>query len=240
MKKKATRSFNRTGTELAPNRSEQLEKFAHDQLPDIKQDLSLLEEARESFVREASELGSIPMPAPTKHANSHLKEKSVDTQLGTLIDKLGERLAYERNGVRLYEAMLAKVKALPVSQPDTIGLLEHFRNEEAEHFALLLKAMKSLGIDPTAQTPSADAAGVSGLGIAKVISDPRTTLAQCFNALLTVELTDNASWELLIKLAKHTKQKATMIEDFKHALNQEKDHLKKIKACLEKLVLETV
>ena len=53
----------------------------------------------------------------------------------------------------------------------------------------------------TAQTPCADVSATASMGIVQVLTDPRTTLAQCLNALLTAELTDNAGWELLIDLA---------------------------------------
>ena len=39
------------------------------------------------------------------------------------------------------------------------------------------------------------------MGIMQVLTDPRSSLAQCLQVMLTAELTDNDGWELLIKLA---------------------------------------
>ena len=78
------------------------------------------------------------------------------------IDKLGERLAFERSGTRLYQAFLTKCEA----SQDGAGVLdvdklEHFCAAEAQHFTMLADCIESLGGDPTAQTPSADVAGVA-------------------------------------------------------------------------------
>lgn len=73
------------------------------------------------------------------------------------------------------------------------------RSEEAQRFLLLKGALESLGADPTAQTPDADVIGVASRGVLKVMADPRTTVGQCLDALLTAELTDHAGWELLIE-----------------------------------------
>ena len=54
--------------------------------------------------------------------------------------------------------------------------LQHIRDEEAMHFALVGAAIQSLGGDPTAQTPSADVAGVEGMGLMQVLNDPKTTV----------------------------------------------------------------
>lgn len=39
--------------------------------------------------------------------------------------------------------------------------LTEFRNQESQHFHLLIESIRSLGADPTAQTPDADATGGS-------------------------------------------------------------------------------
>ncbi len=43
-------------------------------------------------------------------------------------------------------------------------------------------------------------------GLPAVLTDPRTNLIQCLDALLVAELTDNAGWEMLIELAQGLKQ----------------------------------
>ena len=117
------------------------------------------------------------------------------------IDKLGKRLTFERSGVRLYEAMIAKAKALETPDSGLIDTLKYIGDEEHEHTILVHQAIESLGADPTAETPCADVVGAMALGIVSVLTDPRTNVSQCLNALLTAELADNAAWELLIELA---------------------------------------
>jgi hypothetical protein len=72
-----------------------------------------------------------------------------------------------------------------------------------------------------------------------VMNDPRTTVPQCLNALLTAELTDNAGWELLIDLATelgHT----DLSEQFTEALENEQDHLLKVQTWLSEMVMAKV
>jgi len=79
--------------------------------------------------------------------------------------------------------------------------LQRIRDEELAHFQLLSEAIRTLGGDPTSMTPCADVAAMAASGFMQVLNDPRTTLAQCLNAMLAVELADNAGWELLAGLA---------------------------------------
>src|SRR5690606_12038654 len=96
------------------------------------------------------------------------------------------------------------------------------------HFDLVCSAVESLGADPTAQTPCADISGVASLGLLQVITDPRTTVAQCLDAMLTVELTDNAAWELLIELARESGHDE-LADSFGEAYEQEEEHVITIK-----------
>jgi rubrerythrin len=155
-----------------------------------------------------------------------------------LIDKLGERLAFERAGTRLYEAMLLKCGAADgANNPIDVSQLAHIRDEEEAHFHLVHLHLERLGADPTAMTPCADVAGVQGMGLMQVISDPRTTIAQALNALLTAELTDNASWELLIELASQSGHE-DMASAFTEALQHEGEHLQMVRGWLRQAVLQ--
>jgi rubrerythrin len=71
----------------------------------------------------------------------------------------------------------------------------------------------------------------------QVLNDPRTTLAQCLNAMLAVELADNAGWELLASLADEAGQ-SDLAGRFLGALGQEQEHLTIVKAWLTALVSE--
>ena len=118
-------------------------------------DETTLAGVRVAYAREADPVGSLPEP-------------KVAGLKAVLMDKLGERLAFERSGTRLYDALMAKCEAaqdcaVPAKE------LQHLRDEEAMHFALVGAAIQSLGGDPTAQTPSADVTGVEGAGLVTVL-----------------------------------------------------------------------
>ena len=100
---------------------------------------------------------------------------------------------------------------------------------------MLTEAVRSLGGDPTAQTPCADVGATASMGILQVVTDPRTTLAQSLNALLMAELADNAGWELLITLAAEAGED-DLVQQFQRALAEEQEHLVTIKSWLTALV----
>ena len=68
-----------------------------------------------------------------------------------LLDKIGERLAFERTGSRLYEAIITKVMAQGGGNgvgPD-VNLLRENQRQEMEHMDLLVDALTQMGADPT-------------------------------------------------------------------------------------------
>lgn len=172
-----------------------------------------LAKIRLEYARDADPVGTIPEPNPSGMA-------------GVLMDKLGERLAFERSGTRLYDALMVKCAAdkstgVPAKE------LKHIRDEEAMHFALVGAAIQSLGGDPTAQTPSADVTGVEGMGLMQVLTDPKTTVAQALHAILVAEMTDNAAWEELIELTTQAGND-DLVARFTKALEEEQEHLEKV------------
>jgi hypothetical protein len=110
------------------------------------------------------------------------------------------------------------------------------RSDELGHFQLLCESVKSIGGDPTAQTPCADVTAAASMGLMQVITDPRTTFAQCLNAILTAELTDNAGWELLIQLAEESGH-SSLTPQFSQALRAEQEHLVIIRGWLQALLM---
>ncbi|HYF21309.1 MAG TPA: ferritin Dps family protein, partial [Ramlibacter sp.] len=78
-----------------------------------------------------------------------------------LIDKLGERLAFERTGVRLYEALILKVATATSGLAVDGAQLRRIRDEEEAHFRLVGQCLQEIGADPTAMTPCADVIGVA-------------------------------------------------------------------------------
>ena len=87
------------------------------------------------------------------------------------------------------------------------------------------------------EPPCADISGVMGMGFLQVVTDPRTTVSQALNAMLAVELADNASWELLIQLAQRAGHD-DMARDFTSALEAERRHLELVTQWTTNNILE--
>jgi bacterioferritin (cytochrome b1) len=96
---------------------------------------------------------------------------------------------------------------------------------------LVKEALEALGGDPTAETPCADLKGVESSGILKVVTDPRTTLTQCLEAMLTAELADNDGWKILIAMAEAMGQE-DLASRFTEALASEDHHLQSMRTWL--------
>jgi hypothetical protein len=186
---------NKTGALSARDRGKEMLEGLEDFLP-AKSGAppSLITE----LVEQASEempIGHVPPPLVSLEGE--------EERIALFMDKLGERLAFERTGVRLYEGVLAKLQAYGSYEggPEEEDL-ERIREDELLHFTTLESIVEQLGGDPTAITPSANVAAVISKGICASIADPRTTLVQSLEAILVAELTDNECWDTLIDLAR--------------------------------------
>jgi rubrerythrin len=181
-----------------------------------------LAKIRLEYARDAEPVGTLPEPQQTGVAR-------------VLMDKLGERLAFERAGTRLYDALMVKCsadKSAGIPAKD----LKHIRDEEAVHFALLGAAIQSLGGDPTAQTPCADVTGVEGQGLMQVLNDPKTTVAQALHAILVAEMVDNAAWDELIELTEQAGND-DLVARFTKARDEEQEHLEKVQGWYKQATL---
>lgn len=189
---------------------------------------------RSEYVSEAPPLGSNPgvVESPASDEDDETKAAS-EQAMAVLLDKLSERLAFERQGTRLYEAFIQKVESLPIEDGEGPDLdeLRQICDEELEHFKMLQQTIVELGGDATAQSPSADVAGVLSHGAMQIMADPRTTVGQALQAALTAELTDNDGWELLRVLAEQLGQDA-LAEQAAQALEQEQEHLDSMRAWI--------
>jgi rubrerythrin len=187
-------------------------------------------QVRVAYAQLAEPQGSVPLP-PTLKGKIATTVQAIKGENPTLfVDKLGERLAFERAGTRLYEALLSKYDAYgSFTGGPSRDDLEHVMQEEYRHFTMLQAAIGELGGDPTAVTPSANLQTTASHGIQKVVVDPRTTLLQSLEAALVAELTDNACWEALIELAREAGEDA-LVRQFQEALKHEQDHLEKVQA----------
>jgi rubrerythrin len=237
MEKTTVLGKNRTGIDMSPIDAKEMTALAKVTPPSSNGDEQAIAEMRSQYIREAEVIGSIPPPGTLKGMASTAMEKLTGKNPEAFIDKLGCRLAFERAGVRLYDALITKCLASSNGSIVPIERLHEFRNEELEHFKLVERALRSIGADPTAQTPSADVDGMASIGLVQVLTDPRTSVAHCLEAILIAELADNDAWQLLIALTEKMGMD-DMVRDFQHALREEDEHLAHIRQWFKQMVME--
>jgi hypothetical protein len=214
---------NRTGIGTSPARAQEMKEVA-EQLP-LAGNGGLVALVRSELSRAAPPVGTMPAPTTVKGMAKTAMKALQGEKAAVFLDKLGERLAFERAGVRLYDAILAKVPAAKTEEGTlTAEELRRFRDDEHRHMHLVREALEAMGADPTAVTPCADLSGVRGTGLVQVVTDPRTTLTQCLDALLVAELADNDGWKLLIGMAEALGQEP-LARRFSDALAEEDEHL---------------
>jgi bacterioferritin (cytochrome b1) len=240
---------NRTGAAINPKGIERMMEAVEELSPPMPISTLQMDVERQRYIAEADAVGSIP-PAQSQRSKSRKADVAAAQSRSVLLDKLGERMAFERTGTRLYSALITKYLALsnageepllPARSPDAEGeraldTLQRIRAEELAHFRMLCDIVAQLGGDPTAQTPCADVSGAASIGLMQVVTDPRTTLAQSLNAILTAELTDNAGWELLAQLAEAAGQ-SQLLDAFAEALAAEQEHLEIVQTWLKSLIM---
>jgi bacterioferritin (cytochrome b1) len=225
---------NRTGMQTSPELAEGLVEGAAATTPSSDGGAEVIAESRVDYIAEGFPLGSMPAMPVSEEADADEDEAA----MAVLLDKLSERLAFERMGVRLYEALLNKCETLGESSPGpTLEQIRHIGGEELDHFLMLNETITDLGGDPTVESPSADIAAVASMGIMQVLTDPRSSVPQCLQALLTAELTDNAGWELLIELTSSLGYDE-MREQFETALANEEEHLQNVRDWVSDCVLD--
>ncbi|WNW13430.1 ferritin-like domain-containing protein [Pseudomonas sp. DTU_2021_1001937_2_SI_NGA_ILE_001] len=229
--------MNRTGAQMSPEDVQAQEEATRHFPADVPGDVGQYTEARQRAILDADPLGSVAPPGSTKGMLKNTFDKMLGKNPQVLLDKLGERLAFERAGVRLYEAMIAKATSAQGADPSLVSTLREIQAQELEHMNIVRDAIETLGADPTSVTPCADLVGVKAMGILQVLTDPRTTLSQSLSAILTIELEDNAAWSLLVELCNHGGH--PMIADrFEQAQQQEEMHLTMIRGAVRQDLFE--
>lgn len=232
--------INRTGVVTAPLLSREMAEGAAEAAPSSEGGPEQIMMSRAGYISEGFTVGSLPPPPISLEGLVEGAARLVGTTTGAslLADKLSERLAFERTGTRLYDALINKCEALGESTPGpTLAELAEIREEELRHFHLVHGAITSLGGDPTVMSPCADTVMVSSLGLLQVLTDPRTTLPQCLQAILTAELTDNDGWVMLINLAAGLGHDE-MAGQFQAALANEEKHLASVRGWLTAMLME--
>jgi hypothetical protein len=207
--------------------------------------IALHPEAALEMVEATSEFGPTSSGGPELIAANRVRTSRVSEPAATmpsvpqvaidllpLLDRLGARLAFERQGVRLYEALLSKYDAFGGFRGGpTREDLEQIRAEELRHLGLAHNAILRLGGDPTAVTPSANVQTVAARGVGDVLVDPRTTLVECLEAIVIGELADHESWEQLVPLVAALGNK-DLEARVRAAERTEAEHLTKVRAWL--------
>ncbi|HEY1086315.1 MAG TPA: ferritin-like domain-containing protein [Archangium sp.] len=229
--------MNRTGLQMSPADMKDLLETATEE---VLGDPLAMANLREEYIADAEPLGSVPPPGTVKGALQSGVKMLTGKHPELFVDKLAERLAYERGGTRLYDGIIAKFNATAQDVPNvSLAELTEIRNEEAAHFHLLAEALTKIGADPTAQTPSADLVGVETAGLMQAVNDPRTTFLDCLQVALTAELTDVDAWGLLAQLADANGEEE-MARSFRRALQEENEHLMKVRTWYQDLLLDKI
>ncbi|MEW6268439.1 MAG: ferritin-like domain-containing protein [Thermodesulfobacteriota bacterium] len=203
--KETSTGMNRTGISAASGEMRRAMESTTELTP-VSANGASIAELRTEFAEESENVGSIPPPPTVKGMVKTAVGALTGESMAELLDRLAQRLAFERSGSRYYEGLITKFKVaqsagLIGDGGPTLADLQRFHDDELRHFALLRTAIEDFGGDPTAQTPAADVAAVTGMGIGPAINDPRTDFWQSLEAILVAELTDNDAWKMLVDLA---------------------------------------
>jgi hypothetical protein len=238
MEKPTDTGKNRTGVATSPFDSKKTVEAAETmETSGSAMDRRLLEDERVYWARDAEPVGTVPPPGTMKGMAKTALEMLQGHKPTVFIDKLGERLAYERTGTRLWEAVLAKYEVANVHEGGpTRAEIEQIRNDEHSHVHVVRDAIRKLGADPTAMTPCADVTGVASLGWVTAITDPRTTLTQCLGIMLIIEDGDTEGWALLVQLADELGFD-DLAEQFRRANAIEAEHALKVRNWVTLAVL---
>jgi hypothetical protein len=240
MKDGTEMGMNRTGLAAIPREGKIPAAGVWKAVPASPGDPRELERLRSAYEAEAEPIGTVPSPASPKGLAKSVLQALQGRDPKAFIDKLGERLAFERSGTRLYELLIGKHRAgqSPAGEVD-LDTLIRFRNQELAHFRLLWDCLERLGADPNVQTPSADHTGVKGMGLVQTLSNPRTSFYHALDAILIAELADNDAWHLLVELAEGMGLDDMAIS-FRQASAEEDAHLERIRKWWADLAREEI
>lgn len=202
MKSPTDLGVNRSGLATAPLLAPRALEVPELTRPSMLGDETLIALERQEYAKAAEPIATMPPPGSLKQLASTAVKLLEGKKAAVFVDKLGERLAFERGGTRLYEALLSKYDSFGAWKGGPRrSELEHFHRQELNHFRTLAKWIDQLGADKTAVTPSADVADVLAGGVRLVLADPSTNLLQGLEAILVAELVDNDCWMNLVRLA---------------------------------------
>ena len=157
-----------------------------------------------------------------------------------VVDLLTERLFFERSGVKLYDAIIAKLTTS--NDPEvhrTLRAMQEHRAQEKEHEEWLEAQIRALGGDAHTCTEMAALATRESSGIEAVVMDGDNDPVHLFHALMAAELADNAGWDLLVALADEAGDRDAK-KEFKKRLHEEEEHVVFVRRALASLAKSVV
>jgi rubrerythrin len=229
--------MNRTGIDMSSEGADKMTEAVGEFPPTSNGTQVAMADLRMPYLTDADPIGTVPIPGTVKGVAKAGIQKLLGRHAEVLIDKLGGRLAFERTGTRLYDALIEKFKGRQ-DEAAMIALddLLQFRAEEAAHIGICWDALRQLGADPTCVTPMADANAMASIGLMQIITDPRMSVAQSLQAIHIAELADNDGWAQLIKVAEAMGQD-DMVSTFRQALQEEDRHLQALRQWMDQICL---
>jgi rubrerythrin len=231
VKKPTDLGGNQTGIKRSPVHGKEMLEASRQTTPPPGDESKLADE-RLTWSRGSDPVGTMPPPLSVKGVAKTVVEAVKGNDMTVLIDKLAERMAFERTGVRLYDALLVKFDAAHIhAGGPTRADLEEIRDEEHQHMVMLKEAIETLGADPTVVTPCANITGVAGQGWMQVLTDPRSTFTQCLEIIMMAELADEDMWLMLSDLAQRM-GKDELEMKCRKALVEEEDHRFRVRGWL--------
>jgi rubrerythrin len=224
---------NKTGVARSTERRHQMLEADVGAAPGPELPVASVGQVRKQYADEREPMGTLAPPASLQQMGVSTLAKLKGGNPTLFLDKISARLASERMGTRFYEAVLSKFDSFGTfAGGPTRADLEAAMNDELEHFAMLVRAVETLGADVTVLSTSAALEGVALGGVLALLIEPRTNLAQCLEAILIAELADNDLWDTLIELAQDAGQQQ-MVADFSRARDDERRHLANTRKWLD-------
>jgi rubrerythrin len=229
MKQSARQGDNRTGIVAAGRLADEMVAATREFPPSSPGTAQAIAAVRVGYAQAGETLDEMSPPVSFVDQAKSATAAVAGGQPTLLMDKLGERLAFEHAGARLYEALLSKHEAYGAftGGPSADDLL-HILHQEYDHADLLERAIKEIGGDPTALTPSANLAAGNSAGLPRVLADPRTNLLQSLEAIVVAELADNECWTALAELAAQAGHDE-LVGRCREAIEHERDHLRNVR-----------
>ena len=157
-----------------------------------------------------------------------------------LLDLLAERLTFERSGVQLYDAIIAKIQASADGDAHRLldQLCEH-RDQEKEHESWLADQIHALGGDGECHSEMSELVKRESRGLMEVILEADHDLHHLLHALQAAELADHAGWDLLVELA-HEAGDLEAERGFTRRIHDEEEHLAFVRRALQRLARQAV